>query len=116
MCTFLDADIHPAGSPSASEAGSLVMDVDTEADKRYNEAASMSAADIGDHDDDPECSPGRSYTVTRLPASEHAELASAVLNSAGPKINCGPVTSEARMGDHHRPVSGDWPADHTAIC
>ena len=94
-----------------------MMDVDTEADKRYNEAASMSAADHGDSgamsdpDDD-----GRSYTVTRLPASEHAELASAVLNSAGPKINCGPVTSEARMGDHHRPVSGDWPADHTAIC
>ena len=123
VCTFLDADIHPAGSPSTSEAGSLVMDVDTEADKRYTEAA-MSAADIGDSGamSDSECSPppGRSYTVTRLPASEHAELASAVLNSAGPKINCGPVTSEApgtmgaRMGDHC--TSGDWPADHTAIC
>lgn len=113
-----DDDIHSAGSPSTSEAGSLVMDVDTEADKRYSEA--MSSADIGDSgamsDSEGPALPGRSYTVTRLPASEHADLVSAVLNSAGPKIHC-PV-SEAprpigRMGDH---CTGDWPADHTAIC
>ena len=115
MHSLLDADIHPAGSPSTSEAGSLVMDVDTEADKRFSEA--MSAADNGDPGamSDSECPPppGRSYTVTRLPDSEHAELASAVLNSAGPKINCPVSEAEAmgRMGDH-----GDWTADHTAIC
>ena len=88
------------------------MDVDTEADKRYSadhgDPGAMSDTEREDH---------RSYTVTRLPASEHAELASAVLNSAGPKINC-PVTTEAshRMNGDHGVTSGDWPADHTAIC
>jgi len=109
-----DSDSNPVGSPSTSEAGSLVMDVD-DADKRYSIANGV------DHDgglSDSECHemPGRSYTVTSLPASEHAELASAVLNSAGPKINC-PVSEPVEI---IRTGAGadncDWPADHTAIC
>ena len=67
-----------------------------------------------DHESDGEHEiPGRSYTVTSLPASEHAELAKAVLGSSGPKIN---VASNIEDGEHQAPVSHSWPADHTAIC
>jgi len=109
-----DSDSNPVGSPSASEAGSLVMDVD-ESDKRFHHSSGGDPDGSMSDSEGPEIGPeipGRSYTVTSLPASEHAELASAVLNSSGPKINC-PV-SEPDVD----PLSGhcDWPADHTAIC
>ena len=88
------------------------MDVD-DGDKRFSLANGV------DHDplSDSECHeiPGRSYTVTSLPASEHAELASAVLNSAGPKINC-PVSEPVEIIRTGAGDSSDWPADHTAIC
>ena len=112
MTFCLDSDSNPVGSPTASEAGSLVMDME-DGDKRYT-------GDTLDRDQDPgamsdsEELPGRSYTVTSLPASEHAELASAVLNSSGPKINC-PVSEPGDMGDMVT-ITEQWPADHTAIC
>ena len=107
--SFLDADIHPAGSPSTSEAGSLVMDVDGEADKRYS-AALAASADPGAASDS-DCGPGvpaRSYTlIPRLPDSEVAEL----LQRNESNIPQ-PEDTVARTGEH----CTDWPADHTAIC
>ena len=88
------------------------MDVE-EGEKRYSVSNGidheMPLSDHEGHD-----RPGRSYTVTSLPASEHAELATAVLNSSGPKIHC-PVSQGA---EEISSISGhcDWPADHTAIC
>ena len=108
-----DSDTAPLGSPAVSESGSLVMDVE-EGEKRFSNG-------LEDHDmtlSDPEGHerPGRSYTVTSLPASEHADLANAVLSSSGPKINCpGPGSEPADISS----ISShcDWPAaDHTAIC
>ena len=108
---FLDSDSNPVGSPSTSEAdgdhGDLVMDVE-DGDKRF----SVGHDQESDTEQEQEM-PGRSYTVTSLPASEHAELAKAVLSSTGPKINC-PVPSDGPTEPSaHCDV---WPADHTAIC
>lgn len=96
----------PLGSPSMSDSGSLVMDVD-ESERRLSQS-------IGDHDDHNQMSEqhNKQYTVMSLPQSEHAELATTVLNSSGPKINC--QVSEA--GVQMLPDHCDWPADHTAIC
>jgi len=97
----------PLGSPSMSESGSLVMDVD-DSERRLSQAS-------GDHDDHNQISehhnPNKQYTVMSLPQSEHAELATTVLNSSGPKINCQVTESVQILPDH-----SDWPADHTAIC
>ena len=107
-----DSDSAPLGSPAVSESGSLVMDME-EGEKRFS-------GGLEDHDmalSDPEGQerPGRSYTVTSLPASEHAELANAVLSSSGPKINCpGPASAPADISSLSSHC--DWPADHTAIC
>jgi len=104
-----DSDSAPVGSPAVSESGSLVMDVE-EGEKRYSSGLDheVSVSDHEGHD-----RPGRSYTVTSLPASEHAELATAVLNSSGPKIHC-PVSGPAERDNMAQHC--DWPADHTAIC
>ena len=58
----------------------------------------------------------KQYTVMSLPQSEHAELASAVLNSSGPKIHC-PVSEPAHTILPDCTEAQAWrPADHTAIC
>ena len=97
------------GSPAVSDSGSLVMDVE-EGEKRYSVSSGIDH-EVSDHEGQDR--PGRSYTVTSLPASEHAELATAVLNSTGPKIHC-PVSQPAEMSSMSQHC--DWPADHTAIC
>jgi len=95
----------PLGSPSMSESGSLVMDVD-ESERRLSQTSS-------DQDDQNQISEhqNKQYTVMSLPQSEHAELAKTVLNSSGPKINCQVSDGVQILPDHC-----DWPADHTAIC
>jgi len=95
----------PVGSPSMSESGSLVMDME-ESEKRY----SHSGVDQDQNNQIIEHQ-NKQYTVMSLPQSEHAALASSVLNSSGPKINC-PVSEGVQILPDHC----DWPADHTAIC
>jgi len=88
-----------------SESGSLVMDME-ESEKRY----SHSGVDQDQNNQIIEHQ-NKQYTVMSLPQSEHAALASSVLNSSGPKINC-PVSEGVQILPDHC----DWPADHTAIC
>lgn len=103
------SDSAPLGSPAVSESGSLVMDVE-DGEKRFS--GGLEDNDLNLSDPELPERPGRSYTVTSLPASEHAELAKAVLSSSGPKINCPGPGSEGLSVSHC-----DWPAaDHTAIC
>merc|ERR1719477_350863 len=79
---------------------SLVMDVD-DSERRLSQAS-------GDHEDHNQISehhnPNKQYTVMSLPQSEHAELATTVLNSSGPKINC-QVTESVQI----LPDLSDWP-------
>jgi len=97
----------PLGSPSMSDSGSLIMDVD-ESERRLSQAG----GELDDHNQISEHhNPNKQYTVMSLPQSEHAELATTVLNSSGPKINCQVSDGVQMLPDHC-----DWPADHTAIC
>jgi len=93
----------PVRSPSMSDSESLVMDVE-DSEKRFSQMGEDDHSQMSDNQH-------KQYTVTSFPQSEHAELATTVLNSSGPKINC-PVSEAIEMLPNHY----DWPADHTAIC
>merc|ERR1712106_191632 len=102
----------PLGSPSMSDSGSLVMDVD-ESERRFSHVGT-------DHEDHNQISEhqNKQFTVMSLPQSDPAEFATTVLNgsremvsSSGPNINS-PVSEGVQMIPDHC----DWPADHTAIC
>ena len=88
-----------------SDSESLVMDVE-DSEKRFSQMGEDDHSQMSDHH-------SKQYTVISLPIpqSEHEELATTVLNSSGPKINC-PVSEAVQM----LPDDYDWPADHTAIC
>jgi hypothetical protein len=106
----------PAGSrspASLSDGGdsNLVMDMDplspaqTGGGHEWN-GSSGSYSSGGEGESDSPSGGGRRHRRPAVvPVEDHLELAEAVLNSAGPRINCPVGEEEDDSADHHRPTT-----------